>query len=175
MLVRQSDLLVTNSDLVQLEAKLRDRGDVLFLSAVADNKNEALLPLDTLAIQRSEKASISLACFLAPVGRPPGVKLEVMSPVKTSVNLDQSELIELSRSYVTDAEIGYGNLRYLPRFSGLDGVLHDKDPVFVDWAKGVFQTIKRALTFDKRLDAYLGADAGVKIETGVLRIRPRGW
>jgi len=171
VLVRQSDLLVTDTDLLNLERKLRVRHDTAFLSAVANTDRDALLPLETLV--RANGIGRSPICYLAPTNRPPTVILEVESDVKTSVVLDQSELIELWRSHVTPTEIGYGNLRYTTGYFGLDGVLHEKEAGFVAWAKSVVGSIKRELTFDKALDAQVGSDAAEKIRSGQFTVRRR--
>jgi len=173
MLSRQSALLVTDADLIALERKLRERGDVLFFSDRANAPNDALLPLTSLAID-DRAARPSLLCYLAPADRAFVLKLDVLSAVKTSVDIDESELIALWRSYITDVDIGRGTIYYLPRYSKVDGILRDKDPIFVKWAQNVFGTIKRSLTFDKKLHAYIGADAAEQIQSGQLSLRRSG-
>jgi hypothetical protein len=164
---------VTDIDLLNLESRLRERGDTRFLSAAANPERTALLPLETLARANDIDPGRSPICYLAPAGRPPKETLEVESAVKVSVVLDQSELVELWRSYVTRTEIGYGNLRYTAQYFGFDGVLHEKDAGFVTWAKSVVASIKRELRFDKGLDAQVGRDAAERIRSGQLRVRRR--
>jgi hypothetical protein len=173
MLARRSAILVTNADLLEIERRLRDRGDTQFLSGIANLTNDRLPPIDTLAIDPGETRGRAWICYLSQSGRAPRVVLQVESPVKTTVAVDKSELVELWRSYVADGAIGYGNVYYSAKFSELNGVLREKDAEFVKWARSVVATIKRSMKFDKELNAHVGTDARQRIADGRLRVLRR--
>ena len=170
MLSRQSQIFLTNSDLRDLEVLLRKRGDTQFLSEIPNKTNDALLPLDTLEMAPDEGQHQSPICYLAPAGQTRNVVLEVVSPVKTSVDDDKSNLIRLWRSRVSEGRIGHGSFYYTPVYSAMNGELYDKDPAFVSWAQRVMAAIRRSLTYNKALMAYLGADAQSRVASGELKL-----
>ena len=165
MLGRQSSILVTNDDLVTLEALLRRRGDVQFLSSEPNEARNSLLPLKTLVIDRPGETP--LICYLAPDGRHLDLDVQQVSDMKVHMRSENSEVIEFSRSYHPGEVIRAGRVYYTPRHNDPD--LSEKDPEFVRWAERVVSAIRKSLSYDKSLLAYVGEDAARKIAAGELK------
>jgi hypothetical protein len=168
MLGRQSSILVTNDDLRELEAMLLKRGDVVLLSDKFNEGRNTLLPLEALELAHPGKES--LFCYLAPASTAaPNIVIHTTSDVRVDVEIDQSEIIELWRSYCFGDVIRRGRFFYTARYYEA-GNFYDKDPEFVSWAAKVAGAIRRSLDFDKALRTYVGTDAARKIASGELKV-----
>jgi hypothetical protein len=167
MFGRQSSILVTNDDLRDLESMLRRRGDVVLLSDKPNEGRNALLPLKALPLDRPGKES--LFCYLAPPDDPANIVVRPLSDTKTTVDLENSELIEFQRTYCLDGVIRRGRFYYTVRYHEGDDVL-EKRKAFVSWSNKIAAAIRRALTFDKSLHASVGPDAARKIASGELKV-----
>jgi hypothetical protein len=167
MIGRQSSILVTNEDLEQLTALLLRRGDVRMLSSQTNESRTSLLPLATLARHGRDFAD----CYLAPAEWEAEIKIEILSDVKTSVDVEHSEVIELWRSYVTNDQIRTGRIFYTPVYaSAPDYRAVRKDERFIKWAERTVAAIRRSLVHDKTYGAYAGADAARRIASGELGV-----
>jgi hypothetical protein len=167
MIGRQSAILVTNEDLEQLTMLLAKRGDVRLLSQETNESRTSLLPVTSLAQHRPAIST----CYLAPAEWEPEIKLEILGDVKTSVDVERSEIIQLWRSYVTESEIQAGRVYYTPVYSNApDYRLIRKDERFVKWAERTVAAVRRFLTYDKPLLALVGRDAAVRIASGELTV-----
>jgi hypothetical protein len=112
-----------------------------------------------------------LHCYLAPAQWEPDIKLKVLSDVKTSVDVEHSEIIELWRSHVTKSEIQAGRIFYTPVYSSPpDYRLIRKDERFTTWAERTVAAVRRFLSYDKPLVALVGTDAAARIAAGELTV-----
>jgi hypothetical protein len=167
MIGRQSAILVTNEDLEQLTSLLLKRGDVRMLSHETNESRTSLLPLKSLA----GPGQASLHCYLAPAQWEPDIKLKALSDVKTSVDVEHSEIVELWRSSVTGDQIRAGRIFYTPVYAGApDYRAVRKDERFIKWAERTVAAIRRWLVHDKTYGAYAGADAARRIASGELGV-----
>ncbi len=171
MLGRQISVLVTDEDLIQIEEALLARGDVAFLSDAAKANSLELIPLRTLVRGHNpaNPAVGTVFCYLIPKHRDPRVIVERLSPAKVDVRVQESECIEFWRSSYTSKEMSRGRTYYTPRYFD-DTRLIDKDPAFVKWAERVVATIKKSLSYDRRLLSQVGPDAARKIASGELKV-----
>jgi hypothetical protein len=164
MLIRQSDLIVTNSDLEDLTTLLLKRADVQFMSHETNESRSSLLPLTSLVRKKAQRFPV---CYLAPLGEPE-IFFQALSDVKVDVDVERSQLIQLWRSYRTDDQIQAGPFRYTTRYFE-EGEFHEKPPEFVKWAEQVARLL-RTLPYNKGLGAYVGEDAARKIASGELKV-----
>jgi hypothetical protein len=146
-----------------IEEMLRRSGEVHFFSGYLTE--DGLRPLAELAIPISEAGKVPLSCFLAPSEEPQNVVIEKLSPVKTIVDIDRSNLLEIWRPFYDGKVIRRGRFYYQDRFFEA-GALAPKDPEFCKWADRVLSRVKRTLRYDKTLGAYFGADAEIAIASG---------
>jgi hypothetical protein len=167
MLGRQSDLIVTNQDLATLDVMLRARGDVQFLSSRTNEGRNALLPLKSLPVA-PEDSGVRQICYLGPTAWKPHVVIKPASDIKVYVRPENSDVVELWRPYASDGSIRPGRVFYTPRY--WDGELVEKSAEFVKWAERLVRAIRKSLTHDKALGAYVGEDAARKIASGELRV-----
>jgi hypothetical protein len=166
MIGRQSSLLLTNHDLIDIEEVLRRRGDVQFLADEPAKGDRALEQLETLIVP--EPGKTPLTCYLAPTSEFT-LRVERLNDVKVHIPVDRSEIIEFSRPYYPGEVMRHGRVYYTPIFFDA-GEFHDKNPAFVKWAERVVAAIRRSLTYDKKLMSYLGDDAATKIASGEVRV-----
>jgi hypothetical protein len=167
---KQFSILLTAGDLAQLERVLRESGDVDLLSLEPDSELTDLLPLASLPIPDDRMGKTSLFCVLAPSRLPRRVTIERDGPVKTHVDLEHSHVIELWRTWHADGLMRRGRLYYCNRMLA-GGQVIAKDPSFTKWADGVMGRVKKALSYDKAERAHVGAEAGVLIAEGRVKVQ----
>jgi hypothetical protein len=164
---KQFSLLATDSDLQALENILRESGEVEILSVNATEDDRNLLPLDSLPIPLSQAGKVPLVCYLAPIGMPKSIFLKRLSPVKISVDVDRSHLIEVMRPFYNGEIVRRGRLYYHNTLL-IGGAFVPKDPDFCRWADRVFARVKRDLKYDREQQAYVGNDAAQRLVDGTL-------
>ncbi|RYE57481.1 MAG: hypothetical protein EOP20_07365 [Hyphomicrobiales bacterium] len=160
---RQFSLLATTADMDAIFRLLTDAGDVDFLSSIGTDDLTDLVPLDGLPKRDVTK------CYLAPRHLPKRISVERLSAVKWWIHIEKSCLIECVRPYYDDSIMRYGRLFYIPK-EMVNATWCEKDPRFTKWATHVSNRVKRSLTRDPVLLAYVGAEAAAAIASGRLRV-----
>src|SRR5690348_15504966 len=112
---KQFSLLATDVDLRAIEEMLRRSGDVHFFSEEV-TEDDRLRPLAELAIPVSQAGKVRLSCFLAPNEEPQNIVIKKLSPVKTIVDIDRSNLLEIRRPFYDGKIMRLGRFYYQDRF-----------------------------------------------------------
>jgi hypothetical protein len=86
---------------------------------------------------------------------------------------DQSPVIEFGRCYLERNYLRKARIYYQPDYLAKNSHrLLRKSEAFLDWAKCVFTTMKRNLTYDSERSAYIGQDALDFMKSGGVLVEP---
>lgn len=154
---KQFSLLATAGDLMQIDAALQSRSDVLLVDF--DPKTGVFSPVLTSGMPPLPQYwSRVIARLPNPVLVP-----DWHGPTKAQVNIDVSDVIEYWRPVHLDGELLRGRLYYRRG----RGDAPDKD--FCRWADRTMAAVKRGLSYDARLLSYVGAEARTLIAEGKVK------
>ncbi|HEY3145188.1 MAG TPA: hypothetical protein VGJ75_02500 [Dongiaceae bacterium] len=169
-MAKQFSILATDVDLRALDAVLRRAGDTQIFSDEPSEDDKSLAPLNELPIPIEMAGKVSLLAYLGPIGPLENVAIERVSPVKIHVETGPGHLIEFMRPFYNGEIIKMGRCFFETRFYK-DRAMHAKDPEFIRWADRVTARIRKALPYQKAVDARVGPDAAERIFAGRLPVK----
>ena len=161
---KQIGVYLLPDDLSELEPLLRKGTDITITgsrtpSAYELDERQNLVerprsddPLKVFFLRAADRADVSLQSV---DGQSFWVLDELRSPV-----------VELSRCYYNGTELRRGRFYFHQGYWGGDEKWVDKSKGFVEWANRTFSAIRRSLSRDAGLDAYLGPHAKAWIARG---------
>lgn len=165
---KQIGLLLTPVDLPSFERVLRARGDVTFLSTIANEAGVVVLP--TIAMEAEDYGTVSVFCVVAPEPALGAIVFDGPSIDGRRIDVNLSHAMDLWRPFCDGRTIRRGRLWYEESPYVGDGRYMQKTAAFGSWAARLFGRVRRNLHYDRNLLTYVGSDAAAKLASGELKL-----
>jgi hypothetical protein len=171
---KQFAVITTPSDLKDLQKVLASQSETTFwYQWRTDTSLGGLKTLEDLAVELPDALKNTVWCYLAPAYEHPPLIFQQYGQNKLTLDLEQSNVIELWRTYfdvdsghVSSARMFFQNKLFF------NNQWFEKDPKFCIWADQIFKVVKKSLikkSFNGNV-YYCGKESAQLLETGAMKL-----